>query len=62
MTGGAVEVRMTELIGSRTYDTDGDGVVDRAAAADSLKNGLTVLSGGGKHQLYLMGLNLLNLR
>ena len=44
MTGGEVEVRMTELIGSRspelaakmdkaTYDADGDGVVDRAAAA-----------------------------
>lgn len=46
MTGGEVEVRMTELIGSRspeivakmdkaTYDADGDGVVDRAA--DSVK-------------------------
>lgn len=46
MTGGAVEVRMTELVGSRspelmakmdkaTYDADGDGVVDRAA--DSVK-------------------------
>lgn len=33
MTGGEVEVRMTELIGSRTYDADGDGVVDEAAAA-----------------------------
>ena len=44
MTGGAVEVRMTELVGSRspelagkmdkaTYDADGDGVVDKAAAA-----------------------------
>ena len=32
MTGGEVEVRMTELIGSRTYDADGDGVVDKAAA------------------------------
>lgn len=43
MTGGELEVRMTELIGSRspefagkmdkaTYDADGDGVVDRAAA------------------------------
>ena len=32
LTGGAVEVRMTELIGSRTYDADGDGVVDKAAA------------------------------
>lgn len=31
-----------------TYDADGDGVVDRAAASDSLKNGLTILSGGGK--------------
>lgn len=55
MTGGAVEVRMTELIGSRTYDTDGDGVVDRAAAADSLKNGLTVLSGGGKPSVVFDG-------
>lgn len=46
LTGGAVEVRMTELVGSRspeivakmdkaTYDADGDGVVDRAA--DSVK-------------------------
>ena len=44
MTGGEVEVRMTELVGSRspeltakmdkaTYDADGDGVVDEAAAA-----------------------------
>lgn len=32
MTGGEVEVRMTELVGSRTYDADGDGVVDEAAA------------------------------
>ena len=32
MTGGELEVRMTELIGSRTYDADGDGVVDKAAA------------------------------
>lgn len=32
MTGGEVVVRMTELIGSRTYDADGDGVVDKAAA------------------------------
>lgn len=43
LTGGAVEVRMTELVGSRspelagkmdkaTYDADGDGVVDKAAA------------------------------
>ena len=55
LTGGAVEVRMTELIGSRTYDTDGDGVVDRAAAADSLKNGLTVLSGGGKPSVVFDG-------
>lgn len=46
MTGGELEVRMTELVGSRspeivakmdkaTYDADGDGVVDRAA--DSVK-------------------------
>ena len=44
MTGGELEVRMTELVGSRspeivakmdmaTYDADGDGVVDEAAAA-----------------------------
>ena len=44
MTGGELEVRMTELIGTRrpeltgkmdkaTYDADGDGVVDEAAAA-----------------------------
>ena len=43
MTGGEVEVRMTELLGTRspeltgkmdraTYDADGDGVVDKAAA------------------------------
>lgn len=55
MTGGELEVRMTELVGSRTYDTDGDGVVDRAAAADSLKNGLTVLSGGGKPSVVFDG-------
>ena len=45
MTGGAVEVRMTELVGTRspelagkmdkaTYDADGDGVVDRAGSVD----------------------------
>ena len=45
MNGGEVEVRMTELIGSRspefagkmdkaTYDADGDGVVDRANSVD----------------------------
>ena len=45
MTGGEVEVRMTELIGSRspelagkmdkaTYDADGDGVVDKAGSVD----------------------------
>lgn len=45
MTGGELEVRMTELIGSRspeltakmdkaTYDADGDGVVDRAGSVD----------------------------
>lgn len=45
MTGGEVEVRMTELVGSRspeivakmdkaTYDADGDGVVDRAGSVD----------------------------
>ena len=44
MTGGEGEVRMTELVGTRspeltgkmdkaTYDADGDGVVDEAAAA-----------------------------
>ena len=45
LTGGEVEVRMTELVGSRspelagkmdkaTYDADGDGVVDRAGSVD----------------------------
>ena len=45
MTGGKIEVRMTELIGTRspelagkmdkaTYDADGDGVVDRANSVD----------------------------
>ena len=45
MTGGELEVRMTELVGSRspeltakmdkaTYDADGDGVVDRAGSVD----------------------------
>ena len=44
MTGGEVEVRMTELLGTRspeltakmdgaTYDADGDGVVDKASEA-----------------------------
>lgn len=32
ISGGELEVRMTELVGSRTYDADGDGVVDKAAA------------------------------
>ena len=34
MTGGELEVRMTELVGFRTYDADGDGVVDRANSVD----------------------------
>ena len=34
ISGGELEVRMTELVGSRTYDADGDGVVDRANSVD----------------------------
>lgn len=45
MTGGAVEVRMTELIGSRTYDADGDGVVDEA---EKVSNALTLKNAAGE--------------
>lgn len=48
MTGGAVEVRMTELIGSRTYDADGDGVVDRAAAADRVAKKFILQNNAGQ--------------
>lgn len=56
LTGGAVEVRMTELIGSRspelagkmdkaTYDADGDGVVDEA---EKVSNALTLKNAAGE--------------
>ena len=56
MTGGAVEVRMTELVGSRspelmakmdkaTYDADGDGVVDEA---EKVSNALTLKNAAGE--------------
>ena len=56
MTGGEVEVRMTELIGSRspefagkmdkaTYDADGDGVVDEA---EKVSNALTLKNAAGE--------------
>lgn len=59
LTGGAVEVRMTELVGSRspelagkmdkaTYDADGDGVVDRAAAADRVAKKLILQNNAGQ--------------
>ena len=59
LTGGAVEVRMTELIGSRspelagkmdkaTYDADGDGVVDRAAAADRVAKKFILQNNAGQ--------------
>ena len=59
MTGGEVEVRMTELIGSRspelagkmdkaTYDADGDGVVDRAAAADRVAKKFILQNNAGQ--------------
>lgn len=45
MTGGEIEVRMTELIGSRTYDADGDGVVDEA---EKVSNALTLKNAAGE--------------
>lgn len=45
MTGGEVEVRMTELVGSRTYDADGDGVVDEA---EKVSNALTLKNAAGE--------------
>lgn len=48
MTGGEVEVRMTELVGSRTYDADGDGVVDRAAAADRVAKKFILQNNAGQ--------------
>ena len=45
MTGGEVEVRMTELIGSRTYDADGDGVVNEA---EKVSNALTLKNAAGE--------------
>lgn len=59
MTGGEVEVRMTELVGTRspefagkmdkaTYDADGDGVVDRAAAADRVAKKFILQNNAGQ--------------
>lgn len=45
MTGGKLEVRMTELVGSRTYDADGDGVVDEA---EKVSNALTLKNAAGE--------------
>lgn len=45
MTGGEVEVRMTELVGSRTYDADGDGVVDEA---EKVSNALILKNAAGE--------------
>lgn len=45
MTGGELEVRMTELVGSRTYDADGDGVVDEA---EKVSNALTLKNAAGE--------------
>lgn len=45
MTGGKLEVRMTELVGSRTYDADGDGVVDKA---EKVSNALTLKNAAGE--------------
>lgn len=45
MSGGELEVRMTELIGSRTYDADGDGVVDEA---EKVSNALTLKNAAGE--------------
>ena len=56
MTGGEVEVRMTELVGTRspeltakmdkaTYDADGDGVVDEA---EKVSNALTLKNAAGE--------------
>ena len=59
MTGGELEVRMTELVGMRspeltgkmdkaTYDADGDGVVDRAAVADKVAKKLILQNNAGQ--------------
>ena len=45
LTGGELEVRMTELVGSRTYDADGDGVVDEA---EKVSNALTLKNAAGE--------------
>lgn len=56
MTGGELEVRMTELVGTRspeivakmdkaTYDADGDGVVDEA---EKVSNALTLKNAAGE--------------
>lgn len=45
LTGGEVEVRMTELVGSRTYDADGDGVVDEA---EKVSNALILKNAAGE--------------
>ena len=45
MTGGELEGRMTELVGSRTYDADGDGVVDEA---EKVSNALTLKNAAGE--------------
>ena len=45
MTGGEVVVRMTELVGSRTYDADGDGVVDEA---EKVSNALILKNAAGE--------------
>ena len=45
LTGGEVEVRMTELVGSRTYDANGDGVVDEA---EKVSNALILKNAAGE--------------
>lgn len=45
----------TNKMDKATYDTNGNGVVDRAETADKVRSKLTVLSGGGKPSVVFDG-------